>query len=104
MMKLVFDAHLDLAMNAMEWNRNLRLPVHSIRTMEKGMRDKPDRSHGTVAFPEMHRGHIGLCIATLIARYVKPGIPQNRPGHILRRSSHGTKPWRKQVNSFRFTI
>jgi membrane dipeptidase len=75
MMKLIFDAHLDLAMNAMEWNRDLRLPVHALRKMEKGMNDKPDRSRGTVAFPEMQRGHVGLVMATLIARYVKPGNP-----------------------------
>ena len=27
-MSLIFDAHLDLAMNAMEWNRDLTLPVN----------------------------------------------------------------------------
>ncbi len=72
---LIFDGHLDLSMNAMEWNRDLRNPVMKIREMEKGMDDKPDRSKGTVAFPEMRAGRIGLCMATLIARYVKPGNP-----------------------------
>ena len=70
---MIFDAHLDLAMNAMEWNRDLRLPLEEIRAREKGMRDKPDRSNGTVCFPEMRRGKIGMCVATQIARYVKPG-------------------------------
>jgi len=28
---LIFDAHLDMAWNALEWNRNLELPVHKIR-------------------------------------------------------------------------
>jgi membrane dipeptidase len=27
----IIDAHLDLAMNAMEWNRDLRQPVDGIR-------------------------------------------------------------------------
>jgi membrane dipeptidase len=36
-------------MNAMEWNRDLRLPVMTIREREKGMTDKPDRAKGTVA-------------------------------------------------------
>ena len=72
---LIFDAHLDLAMNAMEWNRDLRKPVMEIRELEKGINDKPDRSRGTVAFPEMRSGKIGICTATLIARYVKPGNP-----------------------------
>jgi membrane dipeptidase len=70
---LIFDGHLDLAMNALEWNRDLRLSVEKIRQSEAGMNDKPDRSKGTVAFPEMRKGQIGLCTATLIARYVKPG-------------------------------
>lgn len=71
----IVDAHLDLSMNAMEWNRDLRQSVFHIREREQGMTDKPDRGRGTVAFPEMRKGNIGLCVATLIARYVKPGNP-----------------------------
>ena len=33
----IIDAHLDLAMNAMEWNRDLRQPVDDIRKREAGM-------------------------------------------------------------------
>ena len=69
---LLFDAHLDLAMNALEWNRDLRLPLAEIRRREQGRTDKPDRERGTISFPEMRRAKIGLCVATLIARYVKP--------------------------------
>ncbi|MEO0570053.1 MAG: membrane dipeptidase [Bacteroidota bacterium] len=69
----IFDAHLDLSMNAMEWNRDLRLPVNEIRQLEKGMTDKPDRGNNTVTLPEMRKGNIGLCVATQIARYVKRG-------------------------------
>jgi membrane dipeptidase len=72
---LIFDAHLDLAMNALEWNRDLRRPLDEIRQREKGLTDKPDRGNGTVSLPEMRRGGIGLCVATQIARYVKPGNP-----------------------------
>lgn len=71
----VVDAHLDLSMNALEWNRDLRRPVFDIRKTEVGMTDKPDRAKGTVCFPEMRQGNIGLCVATLIARYVKEGNP-----------------------------
>jgi membrane dipeptidase len=67
------DAHLDLSMNAMEWNRNLMLPVQEIRNSESGMDDKPDRALGTVAFPELRKGDIGLVVATQIARYAAPG-------------------------------
>ncbi|MEK9614084.1 MAG: membrane dipeptidase [Flavobacteriaceae bacterium] len=74
-MKFIFDAHLDLSMNAMEWNRDLRLPLDHIRRQEKGMIDLPDREKGTVCFPELRAGNIGLCVATLIARYVKAKNP-----------------------------
>ena len=74
-MKFLFDAHLDLAMNAMEWNRDFRLPVSTLRASEKDLTDLPDRGRGTVSFPAMRKGNIGLCVATLIARYVKPDNP-----------------------------
>ena len=71
-MKFIFDSHLDLSMNALEWNRDFRLPVNSIRDREANMEDLPDRGRGTVSFPSLRKGNIGLCVATLIARYVKP--------------------------------
>jgi membrane dipeptidase len=69
------DAHLDLSMNAMEWNRDLRQSVAAIRKSEEGLTDKPDRAKGTVAFPELRKGNIGLVVATQIARYVAPDNP-----------------------------
>src|SRR5215216_6292138 len=72
---LIFDAHLDLSMNALEWNRDLTRLISEIREREQGLTDKPDRGRGTVCFPEMRRGGIGLCVATQIARYVKRGNP-----------------------------
>jgi len=67
----IFDAHLDLSMNAMEWNRDLTLPVNEIRKRETGMLDKPDREKNMVSLDAMRKGNIGLCVATQIARYVK---------------------------------
>jgi len=72
---LIFDAHLDLAMNATLWNRDLTRPIEEIRDRERGLSDYPDRGKGVVCLPEMRRGRIGLCVATLIARYVKPDNP-----------------------------
>jgi len=71
----IIDAHLDLSMNAMEWNRDLRLPVDVIRTREKGLNDKPDRAKGTVSLPALRQGGIGLVVATQIGRYVAPDNP-----------------------------
>lgn len=70
---MLIDAHLDLSMNAMEWNRDLRMPVEEIRKREEGMTDKPDRGRNTVTFDELRKGDIGLVVATQIARYVRRG-------------------------------
>jgi membrane dipeptidase len=72
---LIFDAHLDLSMNAIEWNRDLTRPIEEIRAREEKLTDKPDRGRGTVSFPEMRRGGVGLCVATQIARYVARDNP-----------------------------
>lgn len=74
-MMFTLDAHLDLAMNAMEWNRDLRQPIRAIRKREKGMTDKPDRGNATVSFGALREGNIGLVVATQIARYVAPENP-----------------------------
>lgn len=68
----IIDAHLDLAMNAMEWNRDYRKSIAEIREREKGMTDKPDRGKNVVNFEELRKGNIGLVVATQIARYVAP--------------------------------
>jgi membrane dipeptidase len=69
------DAHLDLSMNAMEWNRDLRLPISTINEREQGQSDKPDRGNAVVNFAELRKGGIGLVVATQIARYVAPDNP-----------------------------
>ena len=72
---LCFDGHLDLAMNALEWNRDQRWTVKQIRVSEAGLTDKPDRGRNTVSFPALRQGKVGLVVATQIARVVKPGSP-----------------------------
>jgi membrane dipeptidase len=69
------DIHLDLSMNAMEWNRDLRLPVADINARERGRTDLPGRGGVTVSFPEMRKGRTGFVVATQIARYVAPDNP-----------------------------
>ena len=65
----IFDVHLDLSMNALEWNRDLRWPMEKIRRWEQFLKDKVDRGNNTVCLPEMRKGRIGLCVATQIGRY-----------------------------------
>lgn len=71
----IIDAHLDLSMNAMEWNRDLRQPLAAINEREQGLTDKPDRGNALVSLPELRKGNIGLVVATQIARFVAPGNP-----------------------------
>lgn len=66
---LIFDVHLDLSMNALEWNRDIRWSLEKIRRWEQYMKDKVDRGNATVCLPEMRKGRIGLCVATQIGRY-----------------------------------
>lgn len=64
---LIIDGHLDLSMNAIQWDRDLCQSVYTIRVQEN-IHTQKGRALGTVAFPEMRQGRIALSIATLIAR------------------------------------
>ncbi len=70
---LIVDAHLDLAWNALQWNRNLQQSVEHIRAAENHILE-PGRGQGTVSLPEMRKGRVALCFATLLAR--STGTPQ----------------------------
>ena len=74
-MKFIIDIHLDLSMNAIEWNRDLTQSVLQINAQEKDLIDKPDRGKATVSLQAMREGNIGFCVATQIARYVKSNNP-----------------------------
>lgn len=99
MNRLIIDAHLDLSMNALEWNRDLRQPVHAIREREEGMHDKPDRSNGMVALPELRKGKIGLVVATQIARFVEKGsvLPGWHSPHQAWAQTQGQFAWYKAM-------
>ena len=45
---LIVDSHLDIAFNALEWNRDLLQPIATIRESEAGMGGK---GRVTVQFP-----------------------------------------------------
>ena len=48
-MKLVFDAHLDLSLNALDYNRDLRRELDEIRAEEAGLGDLGGRGGGVVS-------------------------------------------------------
>ena len=75
--RLIFDCHLDISMNALEFNRDQRWTLEKIRRAEflqqaiapDGVRG---RTRNTVCLPELRRGRIGIIVATQIARYAPP--------------------------------
>jgi membrane dipeptidase len=71
---LIIDSHLDLSMNALQWNRDLLCSVYTLRAREGATAGK-GRGRGTVAFPEMRRGRIAVSLATLIARCTGQAVP-----------------------------
>ena len=66
-MTLIVDSHLDLAYNAIEFNRDLRQPVAAIRRCEAGVEGK-GRGSNTVSLHALREGNIGLCFATVHSR------------------------------------
>lgn len=64
---LLFDAHLDLSLNAINFNRDLNRSISEIREVEAGMTDIMCRGGSTVNFTELRRAEIGVCVATQLA-------------------------------------
>ncbi len=71
---LIIDAHLDLAWNALQWNRNLLLDAHTLRVLEKGLSGS-GRGQNTVSLPDMQQGRVAICCATLLARCTGMPVP-----------------------------
>ena len=71
---LIIDGHLDLAWNALGWNRDLRQATYTIRGLEAGIPGK-GRAANTVALPELRRGRVAVSFATLLARCTGQTVP-----------------------------
>ena len=70
---IIFDAHLDLAWNALDWNRNLARPVAEIRRREQDRASLgKGQGYNTVSFPALRQGKVAVFIATLLARLYRP--------------------------------
>lgn len=67
-MRPMIDAHLDLALNALNYNRDLFLTVEQLRAVEKDFTDIKCRSRCTLTFPELKRCRMPVCVATVLAR------------------------------------
>ena len=72
----LFDAHLDMALNALDHERDQTLAVSALRQREQGgVAD--DRGIATVSFNELRAGGCGVVLSTVIARS-KPWIDPKR--------------------------
>ena len=69
---LLFDAHLDLALNGVDWNRDMRCEVDELRAQERSLgMTEPGRCGSTLSLPELRAAEIGICLTTLLARQEK---------------------------------
>src|SRR4051812_18995854 len=70
---LIFDSHLDIALNGVDWNRDMRMAIPEIRAQEHmlGM-TAPGRRTNTVSYPELKKGKVGVGVATVLARQEQP--------------------------------
>ena len=73
-MRLIIDSHLDLAWNALGWDRDLTLPLSELNASEASMTDSGARGRATTCWPELRNAGVAVCLATVLAR-VKPQIP-----------------------------
>jgi len=88
---LTVDSHLDLAANAVYWDRDLVLEISEIRAREAGMTGK-GRGNNTVSLPEMRRGRVALASGTLLARTGSSpatGLPAHASATIAHGVAHG---------------
>ncbi len=75
-MRLIFDGHLDLSWNALSWGRDITLELDELNAGERAMTDHPARGRATTTLPEMRRGAIAVCQATVLARRgPRAGLP-----------------------------
>jgi len=95
---LTIDGHLDLAMNALLWNRDLTLTVAETRAQERGLAQK-GRAAGTVALPELRAGQVAISFATVIARVQQPGsaFPGYRSHAIAYAHAQGQLAYYRQL-------
>jgi membrane dipeptidase len=77
--RLLFDAHLDIAWNAVSFDRDQLRPVSELRANEAGMTGKA-RGRCTVSLPEMRTARVGVCLATVLARALPKTLPAMAEG------------------------
>jgi len=78
-MRLIIDAHLDISWNAVSYNRDQTEELNQINQRELGMTDSRAREGACVCLPEMRRGGVAVCLATVLCRAKRDVQPLNGP-------------------------
>ena len=94
---LIIDLHLDLAWDALFWNRDLTLSALQVREQEAS--GPPQVAEGyncglcTTTFPELRRGKVGIILSTIMSR-IQPRVGRMRDVHEDAGAKHryGTRP------------
>jgi membrane dipeptidase len=81
-MRTIFDGHLDLSWNALSWGRDITRDLDELNESERGMTDHPARGRATTTLPEMRRGSIAACQATVLARARPQARPYDGPNRL----------------------
>ena len=66
-MRKILDAHLDIAWNALSFDRDQLLDLGEMRAREAGMSGSA-RGNCTVSLPEMRRSNVRVCLGTVLCR------------------------------------
>lgn len=81
---LIVDLHLDLAWDALFWNRDLTRTAAEVRQQEEQdilqVAAGFDTGLCTVTFPEMRRGSVGLMLSTIMSRIEPRYLESRRDG------------------------
>ena len=74
-MRPIIDAHLDIAWNALSYDRDQLLELDRMREVESGMTGI-SRGNCTVSLPEMRRANVRVCLGTLLCRSFPEDLPE----------------------------
>ncbi|MFN0000618.1 MAG: dipeptidase [Burkholderiaceae bacterium] len=103
-MRLILDSHLDIAWNALSFDRDQLQSIGNLRSAEAGMTGK-GRGRCTVSLPEMRRTRVGACLGTILVRAIPEYLVNNDPtASAIAHRGHGPIILRENLDHSNQTI
>jgi membrane dipeptidase len=87
--RLLIDSHLDLAWNALSFNRDQTETVEQINQREAVMTDHNARGRATTSLPELRKAGVAIALGTILVRAKRHIQPAT--GHMRTNLDHGTQ-------------